>query len=298
MIKRIVEISNPGYLKLKNKQLIIEQEGHVSATIAIEDIAILILNHYAIALTQPVVIECQKNNVAMIFCDEKHLPYSLVLPLADANTLHQKVLQLQIKAKKSTKAKIWQGLVREKIQNQAYTLAMFDKPHQRLLKLAKQVKLADNANAESIAAQIYWKSLFGKLFIRDRKQEGINALLNYGYSLLRSMVARSICASGLHPALSVFHKNQYNSLALADDFIEPFRPIVDAKVFELVCQNTNELDKNAKIELIKLTALQVKYQKRKVALMVAMSYILADFKRMLAGEIRQVHYPKIPKTYL
>ena len=239
MIKRIIEISNPSSLYLKHKQLLIEQSHEQVAQIPIEDIGALILEHGAISLTQPLIIECQKNNVAIIFCDEKHLPYSTILPIADGNTLHQKILKTQINITEPIRKRLWKQIIIQKINNQAGTLKRFNKPHARLDKLAAEVKSGDSTNCEGLAAQYYWKTLFGVSFIRDQNADGINAILNYGYSIIRAMIARNICAAGLHPAIGLFHHNQYNALCLADDLMEPLRPWVDQIAYEFYQINPN-----------------------------------------------------------
>ena len=155
MIKRIVEVSNPSYLHLKNKQLFIEQNHEMAAQIPIEDIGVLILEHSAISITQPLIIECQKNNTAIIFCDEKHLPYSTILPISEGNNLHQKILKQQINITEPVRKNLWKQVVQQKIKNQANTLKQFDKPFMRLEKLATEVKSGDVTNCEGLAAQYY-----------------------------------------------------------------------------------------------------------------------------------------------
>ncbi len=208
MIKRIVEVSNPSYLHLKNKQLLIEQNHEQVAQIPIEDIGALILEHNAINITQPLIIECQKNNVAIIFCDEKHLPYATILPISEGNNLHQKILKQQINTTEPVRKNLWKQIIQQKIQNQANTLKQFNKPFTRLEKMASDVKSGDSGNLEGLAAQYYWKALFGKDFVRNQNADGVNAVLNYGYSIIRAMIARAIVSSGLHPAIGLFHHNQ------------------------------------------------------------------------------------------
>ncbi|CAC9638462.1 CRISPR-associated protein Cas1, partial [uncultured Gammaproteobacteria bacterium] len=293
MIKRIVEVSNPSYLHLKNKQLFIEQNHKVVAQVPIEDIGVLILEHSAINITQPLIIECQKNNTAIIFCDEKHLPYSTILPISEGNNLHQKILKQQINITEPVRKNLWKQVIQQKITNQANTLKQFDKSFMRLEKLANEVKSGDSTNCEGLAAQYYWKALFGKGFVRDQNAEGVNSVLNYGYSIIRAMIARSIVASGLHPAIGLFHHNQYNGLCLADDLMEPFRPWVDSIVYKLYQENANiNITKEVKIPFLNLISENVKFKNKQMPLMISVHYLMADLKRNFAKESKRLVYPK------
>jgi CRISPR-associated protein Cas1 len=294
MIKRIVEVANPSYLHLKHKQLLIDQDHETVAQIPIEDIGALILEHSAISLTQPLIIECQKNNVAIIFCDEKHLPYSTILPIAEGNNLHNKILKQQINISEPTRKNLWKQIIAQKINNQANTLQQFNKPFTRLTKLASEVKSGDSANCEGLAAQYYWKALFGKGFTRDQNADGINAVLNYGYSIIRAMIARSIVTAGLHPTIGLFHHNQYNALCLADDLMEPLRPWVDCIAYKLYQQDKNiKISKEIKIPFLSLVSQNVKLNKKQMPMMVSMHYLMADLKRNFTKDTLKLTYPSL-----
>jgi len=294
MIKRIVEISNPSYLHLKHKQLLINQDHEEVAQIPIEDIGALILEHSAISVTQPLIIECQKNNVAIIFCDEKHLPYSTILPIAEGNNLHNKILKQQINITEPTRKNLWKQIIIQKINNQANTLKHFDKPYTRLTKLASEVKSGDSSNCEGLAAQYYWKALFGKGFIRNQNTGGVNAILNYGYSIIRAMIARNICGAGLHPSVGLFHHNQYNALCLADDLMEPLRPWVDSIAFQLYQTNpTLEINQENKTPFLNLISQTVELNKKKMPMMISMHYLMANLKRAFNKETSKLTYPAL-----
>ena len=224
MIKRIIDISEAAYVRLKHQQLVIEKQSEIVGQVPIEDLGVLILQHPAIVLTQQLIVACQKNKVVIVFCDEKHLPYSLILPIGEGHTLHNKILKQQMAISEPTRKRLWQKIVQHKIKEQEQTLVMLNKESTRLSFLSTQVKTGDSGNCEAIAAQAYWKLLFGKAFKRDADLDGVNSLLNYGYAIIRAAVARSICGAGLHPTIGLFHTNQYNALCLADDLMEPFRP--------------------------------------------------------------------------
>lgn len=292
MIKRIIEISKPASLGLKHKQLIIRQEES-NHSVPIEDIGILILDNPAITHTQQLFAECCANNVAVVLCDTKHLPAYLLLPLI-GNSQQTKFLAEQINAPQPTKKRLWQLIVKEKVSAQARVLADLVNDSPRLRQLATEVKSGDPQNIESQAARIYWGALFGNEFRRDRSQSGINMLLNYGYTVMRAAVARALVGTGLHPSLGIHHRNQYNSFALADDLLEPLRPLIDIKVFQLASEGKeNELGTEQKKSLLECLSWQVSMGKDKSPLMVALHEYAAGIRRTLAGEIKQPLIPKI-----
>ena len=292
MIKRIIDISDGAYVHLKNQQLVIEKQGEIVGQVPIEDLGILILQHPAIVLTQQLIVACQKNKVVIVFCDEKHLPYSLILPIGEGHTLHNKILKQQIAISEPTRKRLWQKIVQHKIKQQEQTLVMLNKASIRLSFLSTQVKTGDSGNCEAIAAQAYWKLLFGKAFKRDADLDGVNSLLNYGYAIIRAAVARSICGAGLHPALGLFHTNQYNSLCLADDLMELFRPWVDYVVYQMASTNSEvTINQQSKQALLGLMSEAVLYKKKRMPFMVALHYLMADLKRCYSHGIKTLPYP-------
>ena len=294
MIKRIVDISEQAYIHTKNRQLLIDKEGKTVGKIPIEDLGVLILQHSGIVITQRVIIDCQKNKVAIVFCDERHLPYSVILPVYDGHTLHQKVIQLQVSAKKPVTKRIWKQIVQQKIIEQEKTLSFTGTDTAVLSRLALKVKSKDAENHEAQAAQYYWPRLFGKPFRRDYEAAGVNSLLNYGYAVVRALVARAVVASGLHPAIGVHHHNQYNALCLADDLMEPFRPWVDWLVYQIWMENRKaEIDKYTKQNILRLLAETVYMNKKTMPMMVACHYLVADFKRCLDGSLDNIKYPTL-----
>lgn len=293
MIKRIVDVSEPSYLHLAHKQLIIEQKGEAVGQIPIEDLGVLILQNPAIVATQAALLACQQNNVAVVLCDQRHLPYSVLLPLTEANSLHSKIIRQQIAVNLPTRKRLWQQIVRQKIAAQAIVLKRLNKNAVALERLAAQVKSGDGDNLEAQAAQKYWRLLFGDQFRRDSEAAGINSLLNYGYAIMRALVARAIVASGLHPALGVNHSNQYDGLCLADDLMEPFRPWIDYQVYRLAEESADlAIDKRSKVALLNLLSEPVIFGKQTLPLMMACHYLLADFKRAYADRSAKLEYPR------
>jgi CRISPR-associated protein Cas1 len=292
MIKRIIDISEATYLHVQHQQLLLDRNGTTIAQLPIEDLGVVILQHPAIVITQAVIIACQKNNVVLVFCDERHLPYSVLLPISDGNTLHNKILHQQMNVSLATKKRLWQQVVKQKITQQMHTLKKLDKPYKPLERLADAVKTGDPDNLEAQAAQHYWRLLFGDDFRRDVELDGINSLLNYGYAIMRAMVARAIVGSGLHPAIGLHHHNQYDGVCLADDLIEPFRPWVDYRVYQLTRNNPQlQVNKEAKIVLLSLLSDTVMYEQQTMPLMVACHYLMATLKRAYQDRSIVLNYP-------
>ena len=293
MIKRIVEISHRAYLHLRHQQLIVEREGE-RVQIPVEDLGALILAHSAITATQAVFACCQQHNVVVVFCDPRHLPVTVLLPLTEGNKLHHKILQQQITATQPAKKRLWQQVVQHKIRQQAHTLERTGRDGSDLNALACRVASGDPQNIEAQAAQKYWRLLFGEDFRRDPTLEGINALLNYGYALMHALIARAICASGMHPTLGIYHHNQYNPLCLADDLMEPLRPWVDYQIWALTQQippHELRVDPTSKQQLVRLLAISVEFEQRRLPLMVASHYLLAAVREALQKP-RKIAYPQ------
>ncbi len=294
MIKRIIDISEQAYLHQKNRQLLIEKQGETVGTVPIEDLGVLILQHPAIVISQSLIITCQENNVVIVFCDARHLPYSVIFPLTEGNSLHTKTLREQIKITLPVKKRIWQQIVQQKIAGQATTLKRLGKNGQVLERLAENVKTGDRENHEAQAAQKYWRLLFGQEFRRDIEAEGINAMLNYGYAIMRAVVARAIVGSGLHPALGLQHHNQYNGLCLADDVMEPFRPWVDFLVFKIVEENPHPtIETETKQQLLALLSAPVSMQGKTMPMMVSCQYLTANLKRAFRDKTVTLKYPTL-----
>ncbi len=293
MIKRTIDISHSSYLHLKNQQLLIDQQGETIGTIPVEDLGILILQHPAITITQGALLACQKNNVAVVFCDERHLPYSTLLPLGEGHQLHNKILQQQISISHPTRKRLWKEIVQEKIWQQALTLERYGLNSRPLQRLIKQVKSGDPDNLEAEAAQKYWRILMGDTFVRNRDANDSNLLLNYGYSVLRAMVARALVGTGLHPALGLFHHNQYDSLALADDLMEPLRPWVDTIVIQFNQQNREPvLDQSSKQALLSLLEQPVLWDKKETPLLVVSHLLAARLKQCYSNPKLRLIWPQ------
>lgn len=294
MIKRIVEISNPARLSLKNQQMMVDREGFDLAAVPIEDIGVLILDHPQITHTQGLLAACSENNVALLVCSEKHLPSAILLPL-EGNSLHSKIIAQQAQVTEPTCKRLWQAIVRAKIREQAKALLLSTGDDSPLPAYAKRVKSGDTENIEGQAARIYWQKLFGQDFRRDPKTPGINTLLNYGYAVMRAAVARAIVSTGLHPSLGLHHHNQYNSFCLADDLVEPLRPVVDLKVYEL-CKKLPEepaLTTENKRVLLETLSADCVMNGQRLPLMTSLHHYAASVRKVICGEHKRMEIPAL-----
>lgn len=308
MIKRTLYFGNPAYLSVRLAQLEIRLpevekndtlpesfKTQAVKQIPIEDIGVVVLDNKQITITQGALSALLDNNVAVISCDEHRMPAGLMLPL-EGNTTQSERFKHQIDASLPLKKQLWQQTIQAKITNQAAVLL-----EQRGLACgnmeawAKQVKSGDSDNLEGRAAAFYWQSLFGHIdgFHRDREGVPPNNLLNYGYAILRAVVARSLVGSGLLPTLGIHHHNRYNAYCLADDIMEPYRPYVDKLVTEIVDSgiDCSTLTTELKGKLLSIPVLDVVINGRRSPLMIAVGTTTASLYKCYSGEIRKIAYP-------
>jgi len=296
MIKRTLYFGNPAYLKTTNEQLVIElKDSEVPQTAPIEDIGLIILDHQQITITQALMAKLLANNTALITCDDTHHPTGLLLSL-DGHSLQSQKFQAQIEASAPLKKQLWQQTIAAKIENQAAMLAFRREENKLLLRLAENVKSGDSENAEAQAAVYYWKKVFPEFlnFRRERHGPPPNNLLNYGYAILRALVARSLVGSGLLPTLGIFHRNQYNAYCLADDIMEPYRPFVDFTVYQIIRNNGTNLEMTPamKKSLLQLPAMDVMMENKKTPLINAVQRTTASLAKCFEGSVRKILYPK------
>lgn len=293
MVKRTLHFGNPAHLSVQNSQLIVElkDENRTRHSVPIMDLGMVVLENPQITISSAVLEAFLHENIALIACNRNYMPGGMFLPF-DANTTQTKVMTAQVEASAPLKKQLWQQTVKAKIHNQAILLEKLQLNSQRLHVLREQVLSGDTTNCEGMAAGHYWNEIYGRSFVRGQERSTPNAQLNYGYAILRSIVARALTATGLHPSLGLFHKNKYNAFCLADDIMEPYRPYVDWAVLQLIRQEpSEELTRQQKIELLKLPQLDVTIGKITRPLFHAVSTTTAGLNRCFTGELRKIPYP-------
>lgn len=309
MIKRTLCFSNPAYLSMRNDQMVIKLpevekndnlpdsfKDSVTHTIPIEDIGVVVLDNKQITVTQGLLEALLDNNCAVITCDKSHLPVGLMLPLS-GNTIQNERFRHQLDASLPLKKQLWQQTIQQKIHNQASVLQTYRNiATTNMSKWENDVRSGDPDNLEGRAAVFYWKNLFPNVEDFTREREGIapNNMLNYGYAILRAVIARSLVSSGLLPTLGIHHHNRYNAYCLADDIMEPYRPYVDELVVRYTDENgyPEELTTEIKKELLSIPVLDVRIGGQKSPLMIATTQTTASLARCFSGESRKIIYPE------
>lgn len=299
MIKRTLYFGNPASLRLKDKQLSIESftEGESRIhTVPVEDIGVMVIDNPQITLSSGLLQALQENNVAVITCDYRHMPQSLLLPI-EGHSTQQERYEVQLEASEPLKKQLWAQTVSQKIKNQAATLNGLSLSSDYLIPLHRNVKSGDSDNCEATAAVYYWQTIFRHIngFVRHREGPPPNNFLNYGYSILRGTMARSIVGAGLLPTLGIFHRNRYNAYCLADDLMEPYRPYVDEIVYRMIEEfgPVEELQKEHKAVLLKIPAMDVVMDGEKSPLMIATQRTAVSLVKCYEGSQRKLLYPEL-----
>jgi CRISPR-associated protein Cas1 len=297
MIKRTILVENKSSITTKNQQLVIKSEVRENA-IPIEDIGFLVLDHAEIYLSIPAMNLIIENNTAIIICGSNHLPNGMFLNL-NSHHIQQEIFKNQIEASIPLKKQLWQQTIIEKIKNQGELLEKITKNKNTFEFLASKVLSGDTSNMEGVAAQQYWKNFP----LPNHEKDGVkrerygdypNNFLNYGYAILRAATARALSGSGLLNTLGIHHKSKYNAFALADDIMEPFRPIVDEKVFEIMKRyQEQELNTTIKAELLQMLTQTVYFKEEKSPLMVGLQKTASSLQHCFTGDRKKIKYPKL-----
>ena len=312
MIKRTLCFTNPAYLSLKDRQMVIRLpeversdmpdvlKKESVRTIPIEDIGVVVLDNRQITITHGLLEALLENNCSVITCDSRSMPVGLMLPLC-GNTVQSERFRDQLDASVPLKKQLWQQTVKAKIDNQAAVLAACAGAETGCMRRwSADVRSGDPDNLEGRAAAYYWKSLFAGVpglsnFTRDRQGIPPNNLLNYGYAILRAVIARSLVSSGLLPTLGIHHHNRYNAYCLADDVMEPYRPLVDSLVFCIVNEYggdmPEDITKELKMRLLGIPVTDVRIGGKRSPLMVAATQTTASLYKCFTGEARRIAYP-------
>jgi len=294
MLKRALVFSTPLSLSLKNEQLVIysKEDPDMTRTVPIEDIGMVLIENQMTAITIPLLNKLSDNNVAVVFCNQKGMPNSMLLNL-DSNCAQGEVLRNQLSASEPLKKQLWKQIIESKIKNQSLLLSKLGKDGGKLKPYYCNVRSGDADNREGAAARLYWSELFGKNFIRDRDAGGANILLNYGYTILRAAVSRALVSSGLFPSLGIFHRGRGNAFPLSDDMMESYRPFVDEIVYGLIQNGKTDLTKETKAALIRILYCDTYFPKVTRPLSVGLSLSMASLAKCYAKDSSKLVFPII-----
>ena len=295
MLKRTLVFSSPMILSLKNQQMVIayKDSPEEKRTVPIEDIGVVLLENQESNITLPLLNALVEGEVQVVICNGKGMPSAMIQGMNN-NNLQGETLRNQIACGEVLKKQLWRQVVEAKIKNQASLLNSIGEEGNVLKPFYMNVRSGDADNREGIAARIYFQHLFGDGFVRNRDEPGINALLNYGYAILRAATCRAIVSSGLLPAIGIHHHNRSNAYPLADDLMEPFRPFVDGVVYDLAMRGEMELSKDVKGELISVLYADTMYEKTKRPLSVGLSMTTASMVKCLSKELSIISMPAFP----
>jgi CRISPR-associated protein Cas1 len=293
MFHQIIEIQEENrHLSLERGFLKISKDGERLAQVPLDDIAVLLISAQSVLFSKHILNELAERGSVSILCGKNYIPVSVIMPVS-GHYQQAGIVKTQIDASAPFKKNIWKQIVEEKLKNQAKSLILYGKNDNAgfVRNIAKTVKSGDPDNREAYGAKVYWKALFGREFIRDPNGDGINILLNYGYAIVRASVARAVCAAGLLPQFGVFHANNLNPFCLADDFLEPFRPLVDIVVYQLAEQKEKELTPQVKQNLANILWIRIKTSEGNSPLFQAVHYMCSSYTKALKAKKADFNIP-------
>ena len=255
MVGRIVEIADDRRHLFMNRGFMVvrdtEGERKELGQIPLDDIAAVIANAHGISYTNNLLVALAERGVPFVLCGPNHNVVGMLLTL-DGHHVQAKRIEAQIAASAPTVKRLWSAVVKAKLQQQAAALEAAGAPTAPLTALVAKVRSGDPDNIEAQGARRYWSLLFGPDFRRDQDGGGLNGMLNYGYTILRSATARAVVAAGLHPSIGLHHSNDANAMRLVDDLMEPFRPVVDLKVWQLRHAGEDDVTPDSKRALVRV----------------------------------------------
>jgi CRISPR-associated protein Cas1 len=303
VIKRTLEISRePAHLSVRDEQLILKRDGETVGQVPCEDIGVVLVDHPQTTYTHGALAKLAESDAVVVICGRDHLPAAILLPMADHSQVVWR-LDAQLSASRPLHKQLWKQLVVAKVEAQAANLSDDQPARKKLLALARDVRSGDPMNIEAQAAKIYWANWLSagtadqteyEPFRRDPAGTGLNSFLNYGYAIVRAAIARAIVAAGLLPSLGIHHRNRSNAFCLADDLIEPLRPLVDDRVREMHRQGYDELNQPAKAELLEILADRVALgasEDNIGPLMVQLHRYVTSLVRCYTGEATKLEIP-------
>lgn len=294
MIGRIVEIASDGaYLAVKRGFMIVRLDGTQVGQIALDDIAALVINCHGATWSANLTTRLSERGAPIVVCGSNHVPVALVWPI-HGHYEQGRRMEAQAEASLPTRKRLWKTLVRAKIAAQADALDTFGEHSAGVRRLIRRVRSGDPDNIEGMAARRYWPLMMGREFRRDRSADGINSMLNYGYMILRSATARSIVAAGLHPSLAIHHQSRGTALRLADDLMEPFRPLVDGIVKRVAAKSGDSLDRDAKAALAKVTTLDLQGPKGASPLQTCLDRLATSLAQVYMKDKSEMELPGQP----
>jgi CRISPR-associated protein Cas1 len=293
VIKRTIEISTePACLTVQLDQLLIRRGSDLVGSIPCEDIGVVLVDHPQTTYSHAALTRLAEFGAALVVCGNDHLPIAMLLPLAD----HCQVvwrLHEQLAASKPLCKQLWKQLIHAKILAQARNISQDVPARLKLMNLARNVRSGDPGNVEAHAARVYWRNWIPEkeAFRRDSESDGLNALLNYGYAVLRAAVARAVVAAGMLPSLGLNHRHRANAFCLADDLMEPLRPLVDFRVRDLLSRGHRTVEPDSKAQLLRLLAENVRLGKETGPLMVSLHRFVASLGKCFRGEAKRLEIP-------
>ncbi len=289
---RVVDIaSEDQHLAFADNSLSVRQEGEEIGRLHLSDVNAIVVHSHNATLSKALIAACAEQDIPITYCNRQHVPVSLSLPVASHHRLTRHAT-LQASTSLAVKGRLWKQIIKRKITEQARSLEGIDEDAvASLKKLAKDVRSGDVDNREARAARIYWKRLLGPNFSRDRERPGLNAHLNYAYTILRSAMARAVVSAGLVPALGLHHKNQLNSFCLVDDLLEPYRPLADRLVQRHRAQFDGSLSREAKTLFADLVNAPITMEGENTSLQNIMNRTARSLIDILDGNSRDLTFP-------
>ena len=283
-------IKNKAYLSYTNNLIKIKTED-IENTVCLDDIDTILVENYHTTISTALLAQLSKSDISVIFCDEKFMPSSILLGI-NKNSRTTKIQKAQVLLSKPKLNQIWQKIVYSKVENQSKVLKIFNIKENYIDSLLPRVKSNDKEHIEAVAAAYYFKELFDSDFSRNSLLDGRNSALNFGYTVFRSSICRYLVAHGLNPAFGIHHSSELNAFNLADDLIEPFRPIIDLFVKRNIKKDT-ELSSAIKVELLKLLDEIVIYDNQRVQISYCMKQIVANYQSICLGKVEDLKLFKI-----
>lgn len=291
MVGRVVEIETDNrHIALNRGFLTVMEKGNELGRVPLDDIAAVIVNAHGLTCSNNILIELSGRGIPVVLCGANHMPAAIVWPV-DAHHVQTGRMNDQVAAGQPLKKQLWSQLVRAKILAQAATLEAVGAAHGGFYLLSRKVRSGDPDNVEAEAARRYWPLLMGTDFRRDKDGMGTNALLNYGYAVLRAGMARAVMAAGLHPGFGLMHSNRGNPMVLVDDLMEPFRPVVDREVHRLMQQGLSDVNRETKAVLARLMVLDLPTASGRTPMMLCAERLARSLTRAFAGEGKDLDLP-------